>query len=146
MPDRGTFGRWLDTTLENHEVQGKDLAALLDVTPGAVSRWRNGQSVPNASTLSDIGDLLGVDKLRLLATADVKGVRESGIQPLDEPVSSGRRDRTRKEIAKIKSLDRFERQALIEAYDRIVSKRGLMNRPVHETAEMIKEEKDADTA
>jgi transcriptional regulator with XRE-family HTH domain len=123
MSDRGMFGEWLDTTLENQDISGKDFAVLLSVTPGAVSRWRNGQAVPSTSTLSDIGDLLGVDKLRLLATAGVKGVKDSGIEPLDLPPRAVRRDRARAEIKKIKSLDRMERQKLIEAYDRIVRER-----------------------
>jgi transcriptional regulator with XRE-family HTH domain len=118
--DRGTFGQWLDTTMENRGIQGQDLAKKLGVTDGAISRWRTGQSIPKMNMLRDLAATLDVDMLGLMALADVPGMKENGVEPLANPAPNKRREMARQELKRIKHLDRAERQALIEAYDRIV--------------------------
>jgi transcriptional regulator with XRE-family HTH domain len=121
--DRGLFGRWLDTTMDNKGIQGKELAERLGVSDGAVSKWRGGQSVPSQDKLHPLAEILDVDPLRLMATAGVHGLLESGVIPLPLPKANRRRERAREELRKIRHLDRYEREAMIEAYDRIVRER-----------------------
>jgi transcriptional regulator with XRE-family HTH domain len=116
--DRGRFGHWLDVTMDNEGVQGKDLAAYTKVTSGAVSRWRNGQSIPSPDNLRDLATYLSKDPLRVMATAGVPGIAEAGIEPYDIPPAQARREKARDELSKLKRLNREERQFLVEAYDR----------------------------
>lgn len=141
--DRGRFGRWLDITMSNTGIQGRDLAELLGVTNGAVSRWRNGKSVPKQSKLKDLAEIFDVELLRLMALAGITGVQDSGVEPLPLPNPDGYRERTRAELKAISHLDKDEQQAMLEAYDRIVRERDVMSRPLHESAELLKERRDA---
>lgn len=133
--DRGLFGRWLDVTLDNKDVQGKSLADSLGVTSGAVSRWRNGQSIPSPENLRDLAEYLGADPARVMATAGVPGMQESGIAPYPIPRAEARREKAREELKNLKRLSREERQYIIEAYDGFVRNKGKAVSPEEEPEE-----------
>lgn len=117
--NRALFGRWLDRTLTNEDIPGRKVAEALNVTDSAVSRWRSGQVVPELDKLPGLAELLGVDLMRLMATAGVPGMTEHGEAPLPIPRPDGKRDRVVAELNKIKGLDEDERVTLVAAYDKL---------------------------
>lgn len=116
----GAFSDWLDTTMENNGIRGRDLARRLGVSDGAVSRWRSGAAKPSASTTAKIGNLLGVDPVRLILTAGhIDPADAPGIEPLSVPSPTARRQKAIDAFAAIKGLTQEQRDKLLEVYDEV---------------------------
>lgn len=69
----------IKAVLADHNVTGKMLAELLDVSPITVSKWCTNSNQPNLETLNRIADLLNVDVKELIASnqpaANIKAAR-----------------------------------------------------------------------
>lgn len=112
------FGRWLDLTMRNRDLSGKEVAKKLKVTEGAVSKWRKGVSVPQANTTLKLARVLGVTPpLRLLVTAGLLDSEIAGVEPLPLPEPTAQRAYVRDKINEIPYMTSQERQHLIDAYD-----------------------------
>lgn len=122
-PGVEAFARWLDVTMSDKNIKGRDLAERLDVHDSAVSRWRSGRNAPNMETLTQIAKLLKVDPLRLAATAGLIDGEAVGVEPLPMPQASMRRESVRRQILAIKGLTNNERHKLLETYEQTHSKR-----------------------
>lgn len=111
------FGRWLDTTMANEGVSGRELAIRTGVNESVVSRWRSGQSTPGVDSCAKLAEALKVDSLRLAVTAGIVDERMANVPPLPMPPATALRERVRAQIADIKGLTEASRSALLEAYD-----------------------------
>lgn len=111
------FGRWLDTTMANHDVSGRALAHKVGVNDSVVSRWRSGQGTPGLDTCARLADALGVDPMRLAVTAGVVDPSMARVEPLPMPPATALRERVRDQIGQIKGLTDQTRQALLETFD-----------------------------
>lgn len=140
------FSQWLTAAMEEQDVQAVELAALLGVTEGAVSRWKNGQSVPKNGTMRDLARIFQVDLLQLMALANVPGVRESGIPPLGFTTPAQRQESVREELDGMGALTPKERVAMLSAYERYLLEQEIMLRPVHETATLLRKHREHEDA
>lgn len=52
------IGKYIASRRKELDMSQKDLAAMLNVTAGAVSQWENGRTVPSASMFPKIADAL----------------------------------------------------------------------------------------
>lgn len=118
--DDGEFGRWLDVTMDNNKVSGRDLARLVGVTDGAVSRWRNGAVTPSVPFVQEIARALGADPLRLLVTAHHIDGELVKARPYRTPEPVQRRAQAIKAFGSIKGLTDKGRLRLLELYDQII--------------------------
>lgn len=62
-----TFGNFIYLLREQKGYTQADIAAMLKVTPAAVSKWENGESKPRIETLFKLADILGVKAEELIA-------------------------------------------------------------------------------
>lgn len=116
----GEFGLWLDTTMENNRIKGRDIAKALGVSDGAVSRWRSGAAKPGPAITAKLGKILGVDPIRLVLTAGHIDPEDApGIDPLSVPTATVRREKAIQTFAAIKELTEEGRERLLEVYDEI---------------------------
>jgi transcriptional regulator with XRE-family HTH domain len=118
---QSAFAEWLDVTLSNNKIQGKELAAAIRVHDSAVSRWRSGHSAPSLDAVRRIAQYLKVDPLRLTVTAGFMTEAEARVPPLPIPEAEAQRERVRKQLLSIKGLSIDSRQKLIETYEDIIS-------------------------
>lgn len=112
------FGRWLDTTMANESITGRDLARKVGVHDSIISRWRSGAGTPGIDSCARLADALQVDPLRLAVTAGLMDRRMAGVEALPMPPAIALRERVREQIAAIKGLTDQSRQALLDAYDK----------------------------
>lgn len=113
------FAEWLDNTMANRKVKGRDLARALDVHDSAVSRWKSGQGMPSLQTVMKIAEFFDVDPLRLAVTANLMDGKAVGIEPLPVPEPTARREYVRRQIQQIKGLTDESRRRLLETYDEL---------------------------
>lgn len=113
------FGRWLDLTMANREIQGRQLARKLKVHDSAVSRWRSGQGVPALDTTMRLARLLDVEPLRLAVTAGNMDGELAGVAPLPLPEATAARIAVKQQLMKIRGLTPQERQKLLDVYDQM---------------------------
>lgn len=114
------FGRWLDTTMANQKISGRDLAKWVGVHDSVVSRWRSGAGTPGLDTCKRLADALGVDPLRLAVTAGLVDQGMARVEPLPMPPATALRERVRDQIGEIRGLTAASRRALLEAFDQSV--------------------------
>ncbi|MGW0939125.1 helix-turn-helix domain-containing protein [Streptomyces sp. NPDC002666] len=111
------FGRWLDLTMGNKDIKGRDLAKRLKVHDSAVSRWRSGQGVPTMDTTLKLAKLLRVDPLRLAVTAGLMDGNIVDVEPLPTPEPTAQRAAVKRQLSKIRGLTEAERERLMDTYD-----------------------------
>ena len=66
MTDKKSFGMFIKTKRSEKNYSQKDLAELLFVTEGAVSKWERGVSYPDITLISDICRVLDVSEHELI--------------------------------------------------------------------------------
>lgn len=114
------FGEWLDVTLDNMGIQGKELAEGTGVDDSTVSRWRAGASTPNMKAIADMAKVLGLNWQRLAVTARVLPPEATpGVEPYPMPRPTAKRQSVKRQISRIKGLSPAGRDRLLEAYDEI---------------------------
>lgn len=111
------FGHWLDLTMSNRDIKGRELARALKVHESAVSRWRAGNGVPSMDSCLRLGKFLKVEPIRLAVTAGLMDGELVGVDPLPLPEPTAYRKAVKRQISAIKGLTRDERQKLLDAYD-----------------------------
>jgi transcriptional regulator with XRE-family HTH domain len=112
-----TFGRWLDLTMSNRSIKGRQLAKALKVHESAVSRWRAGNGVPSMDSCLRLAKFLDCEPIRLAVTAGLMDPELAGVDPLPMPEPTAYRLAVKDQLAKIKGLTSRERQKLIDTYD-----------------------------
>lgn len=87
------MGLFISELRKSNQMTQKDLAAKLNITDKAVSKWERGLSCPDISLLSSIADLLGVTTSELLngeknniAPEDAKKSIDNALQYADKAV------------------------------------------------------------
>jgi transcriptional regulator with XRE-family HTH domain len=113
------FGRWLDLTMANRDIKGRQLAKALKVHESAVSRWRAGNGVPSMDSCLRLGKFLKVEPIRLAVTAGLMDSELADVEPLPQPEPTAHRNAVKQQIAKIRGLTVQEKQRLIDAYDEL---------------------------
>lgn len=111
------FARWLDITMANNHITGRELATQLHVHDSVVSRWRSGEGTPTVENCGRLAEALDVDPLRLAVTAGVLDAHMAGVEPLPLPPATALRERVRDQIYQIRGLTERSRTALLEAFD-----------------------------
>jgi transcriptional regulator with XRE-family HTH domain len=112
-----TFGRWLDLTMANRDIKGRELSRKLKVHESAVSRWRAGNGVPSMDSCLRLAKFLNVEPIRLAVTAGLMDGDLIGVEPLPMPEATAQRSAVRSQLDKIRGLTKGERDALLSAYD-----------------------------
>ena len=69
MTDKITFGSFIKTKRMEKNYSQKDLAELLFVTEGAVSKWERGVSYPDITLISDICRVLDISEHELITAS-----------------------------------------------------------------------------
>jgi transcriptional regulator with XRE-family HTH domain len=138
------FSEWLEQAMNEQGVQGNDLAELLDVSEGAISRWRNGDSLPNNGRMRELARIFQVDLLQLMSLANIPGIRESGVPPLGFFSNQQHQDNIRDEMGSLGTMNDHEREAMLNAYERYLLEQEIMMRPVHETASLLRKHRQHD--
>jgi transcriptional regulator with XRE-family HTH domain len=113
---------WLDRTMYNLKIKGSDLARQIRVHESQISRWRSGHGVPSMKACMRLAQVLGIDPLRLAATAGHLDGEVGGIKPLPVPEATRQREHIREQIAMIKGLTEKSRSRLIEVYEEEIGK------------------------
>jgi transcriptional regulator with XRE-family HTH domain len=112
-----TFGRWLDLTMSNRDIKGRELSRKLKVHESAVSRWRAGNGVPSMDSCLRLGKFLNVEPIRLAVTAGLMDGELIGVEPLPMPEATAQRTAIRAQLGRIRGLTNAERDTLMDAYD-----------------------------
>ena len=69
MTDKKTFGSFIKTKRTEKNYSQKDLAELLFVTEGAVSKWERGVSYPDITLIADICRVLDISEHELITAS-----------------------------------------------------------------------------
>ena len=69
MTDKKTFGYFIKSKRTEKNYSQKDLAELLCVTEGAVSKWERGVSYPDITLISDICNVLQISEHELITAS-----------------------------------------------------------------------------
>ncbi len=69
MTDKKTFGAFIKAKRTEKNYSQKDLAEMLFVTEGAVSKWERGVTYPDITLISDICRVLGVSEHELITAS-----------------------------------------------------------------------------
>ena len=69
MTDKKTFGSFIKTKRIEKNYSQKDLAGMLFVTEGAVSKWERGVSYPDITLISDICRILDISEHELITAS-----------------------------------------------------------------------------
>jgi transcriptional regulator with XRE-family HTH domain len=117
--DREYFADWLTRTLAEQNISGGEVARALDVNDSAISRWRNGRASPGLDSVMKLADFLDVDPVALAVTAGLMDAGKVGVNPLPLPEDTKTRPFVMDQIMSIKGLTKDERDALIQAYERM---------------------------
>lgn len=115
------FAQWLDITLSNRKISGRELAQCAGVHDSAISKYRTGQATPGMKTVVRLAHALCEDPMRMAATVGLIDPEEFGVQPLELPTDTARREAARKRIAALPGLTKKTRQRLLVAYDEIIT-------------------------
>ncbi len=70
MTDKKTFGSFIKTKRTEKNYSQKDLAEMLFVTEGAVSKWERGISYPDITLITDICRVLDISEHELITASD----------------------------------------------------------------------------
>ena len=85
MIDNRAVGKTIATLRQNRNMTQQQLAATLNVSHQAVSKWENGQALPDVQTLVEITHLFGITMDQLLS-GDIPEERVDAKSPLEEPI------------------------------------------------------------
>ncbi|MCL2392241.1 MAG: helix-turn-helix domain-containing protein [Oscillospiraceae bacterium] len=77
--DNAKMGQFIAELRKSHQMTQKELAAKLDVTDKAVSKWERGQSYPDISLLSPLSNILGITATELL-NGEKAGPEEASVE------------------------------------------------------------------
>ena len=77
MTDKKTFGSFIKAKRTEKNYSQKDLAEMLFVTEGAVSKWERGVSYPDITLISDICRLLDVSEHELITASTDTDTRKT---------------------------------------------------------------------
>ena len=69
MTDKKTFGSFINIKRTEKNYSQKDLAEMLFVTEGAVSKWERGVSYPDITLISDICRVLDISEHELITAS-----------------------------------------------------------------------------
>ena len=76
MTDKKTFGLFIKTKRTEKNYSQKDLAELLFVTEGAVSKWERGVSYPDITMISDLCRVLDISEHELITASTDTSTQE----------------------------------------------------------------------
>ncbi|MBQ9860529.1 MAG: helix-turn-helix domain-containing protein [Clostridia bacterium] len=76
MTDKKTFGSFIKVKRTEKNYSQKDLAELLFVTEGAVSKWERGVSYPDITLITDICRVLDISEHELITSSTDTDVRK----------------------------------------------------------------------
>lgn len=76
MTDKKTFGSFIKAKRTEKNYSQKDLAELLFITEGAVSKWERGVSYPDITLISDICRVLDISEHELITASDDTSTRK----------------------------------------------------------------------
>lgn len=116
------FGYWLDVSMANAQLTGRDLAQQLGVHDSAVSRWRAGKGAPTMEGVAKLAEIFNVEPLRLAVTAGLVSSKVAGVPPVDMPEPTAYREAVRERLRGLPGLTDREAQALLERYDELQSR------------------------
>ena len=85
MIDNRAVGKTIATLRQNRNMTQQQLAAALNVSHQAVSKWENGAALPDVQTLMDLTRLFGITMEQLLS-GEVPQDRTENKSPLEEPI------------------------------------------------------------
>ena len=87
MIDNRAVGKTIATLRQNRNMTQQQLAATLNVSHQAVSKWENGAALPDVQTLMDLTRLFGITMEQLL-NGEVPEERLENRSPLEEPIQN----------------------------------------------------------
>ena len=87
MIDNRAVGKAIATLRQNRNMTQQQLAATLNVSHQAVSKWENGAALPDVQTLMDLTRLFGITMEQLLS-GEVPQDRLNNRSPLEEPIQN----------------------------------------------------------
>ena len=87
MIDNRAVGKTIATLRQNRNMTQQQLAATLNVSHQAVSKWENGAALPDVQTLMDLTHLFGITMEQLLS-GEVPQDRMETRSPLEEPIQN----------------------------------------------------------
>lgn len=87
MIDNRAVGRTIATLRQNRNMTQQQLAATLNVSHQAVSKWENGAALPDVQTLMDLTRLFGITMEQLLS-GEIPQDRMETRSPLEEPIQN----------------------------------------------------------
>ena len=87
MIDNRAVGKTIATLRQNRNMTQQQLAATLNVSHQAVSKWENGAALPDVQTLMDLTHLFGITMEQLL-NGEVPQDRVAAKSPLEEPIQN----------------------------------------------------------
>jgi transcriptional regulator with XRE-family HTH domain len=116
------INRWLDVSMSNAGMTGRDVAQYLNVHDSAVSRWRSGRGKPNMNQVAKLAELFKVEPLRLAVLAGLIDEKIAGVPPVEIPAPVRARQEVRDKIKSLPGLTKAEVEALIERYDELQSR------------------------
>lgn len=95
------------------------MARALGVNDSAISRWRNAKASPGLDSVMKLAHFLRVEPVALAVTAGLMKTEQVGVERLPLPEDTKRKPYIVEQISSIKGLTNEEREALIEAYERM---------------------------
>ena len=87
MIDNRAVGKTIATLRQNRNMTQQQLAATLNVSHQAVSKWENGAALPDVQTLVDLTRLFGITMEQLL-NGEIPEERATEKSPLEEPIQN----------------------------------------------------------
>ena len=87
MIDNRAVGKTIATLRQDRNMTQQQLAATLNVSHQAVSKWENGAALPDVQTLMDLTRLFGITMEQLLS-GELPQDREEARSPLEEPIQN----------------------------------------------------------
>ena len=80
MTDKKTFGSFIKAKRIEKNYSQKDLAELLFVTEGAISKWERGVSYPDITLISDICRVLAISEHELITASTDTDTRKMKLE------------------------------------------------------------------
>jgi transcriptional regulator with XRE-family HTH domain len=124
MPDTGKptpprkFAKWLDLTLANAGMTGKELARVARLDEAQVSRWRRGKGKPSLESCERLANAFGVDPMRLAVTAGALPARMAGAEPLPMPPNTAVIEQVRGKLRDLPGATEKSVEEMLEAFRR----------------------------
>ncbi len=112
------FARWLDTTLANEGLTGKELAALADLDEAQISRWRRGRGLPSMESVERLSLALRVDAVRLAVTVGLMSEKMAGVPPLPTPPPTALFERVRDKLRELPQATDSSVERMLEEFKR----------------------------